>query len=60
MPLYNSAGMAKDTTMNRDDIIARTIYVMWHEERLWNVGVLQGVHFSNPVLEKSNKAAYKN
>jgi hypothetical protein len=33
--------------MNRDHIIAGTTYVMWCDERLWNVGVLQRVSLSS-------------
>jgi hypothetical protein len=32
--------------MNRNNISATTTYVMWREERLWNVGVLQRVRLS--------------
>jgi hypothetical protein len=46
----SSARTGQDATMNRDRISATTTYVMWCEERLWNVGVLQGVRLSNLVL----------
>jgi hypothetical protein len=35
--------------MSRDYISARTTYVMWSEERLWNVGVLLRVRLSSLV-----------
>jgi hypothetical protein len=35
--------------MNRD-VSATTTYVMWSEERLWNVGVLQTVRLSSLLL----------
>jgi hypothetical protein len=31
--------------MTSDDISARMAYVMWHEEHLWNVSVLQRVQY---------------
>jgi hypothetical protein len=42
--------MTKDATMNCDHISERTICVVWREERLLNVDVLQGVFLSNHVL----------
>jgi hypothetical protein len=36
--------------MNLDRINTRTTYAMWHEERLWNVGVLQSVRLFNLLL----------
>jgi hypothetical protein len=33
--------------MTSDHISATTIYVMWREERPWNVSVLQRVHLCN-------------
>jgi hypothetical protein len=36
--------------MKRDHISARTTYVMWREERLWNVGVLQRVRLSSIIV----------
>jgi hypothetical protein len=38
------------TTISREHISSTTTYVMWREERLWNVGVLQRVRLSNLVL----------
>jgi hypothetical protein len=38
-----SARMTHDATKYHNHISARTIYVMWPEECLWNVGVLQRV-----------------
>jgi hypothetical protein len=38
-----SARMNLEAKVNRDHISARTTCVMWPEERLWNVGVLQRV-----------------
>jgi hypothetical protein len=33
-------------------ISASMAYVLWHEEHLWNVGVLQRAHLSNLVKTK--------
>jgi hypothetical protein len=33
--------------MASDDISATVTYMMWREVQLWNVSVLQRVHFSN-------------
>jgi hypothetical protein len=41
--------MTKDATMNWDYIREGTIYMMWREEGLWNVGMLQGIFLSNLV-----------
>jgi hypothetical protein len=35
--------------MNCDNISAAMIYMLWHEEHLWNVGILQRVDISNLV-----------
>jgi hypothetical protein len=35
--------------MTSDHISATMTYVMWREERLWNVSVLQRVHLPNIV-----------
>jgi hypothetical protein len=43
----DSARMTKDTAVTMGHIIAATTYVMWHEEHLFNVIVLQRVHLSN-------------
>jgi hypothetical protein len=32
------------------DYSASTTYMMWHEEHLWNVSLLQRVHLYNFVL----------
>jgi hypothetical protein len=37
------------STMALDRISATITYAMWHEERLWNVSVLQRVHISSLV-----------
>jgi hypothetical protein len=47
---YISAKMTSDATVNRDHINTRTTYMMLREERVWNVGVVQGVRFSNFVI----------
>jgi hypothetical protein len=53
-----SPRMAKDATMtlhkisatmNWDHITAKTTYVMWREEHLWNFGVLQRVRLSSLI-----------
>jgi hypothetical protein len=44
-----NARMAYGATMHWDHISATTTYVMWHEERFWDVGVLQRVLVSNLV-----------
>jgi hypothetical protein len=38
-----------EAKINRDHIRARTTYVIWREERLWNVGVLERVRLSKIV-----------
>jgi hypothetical protein len=51
MTMYSfSARMTWDATMNRDYISAKTTYVMWREESLWDVGVLQSIYLSNSVI----------
>jgi hypothetical protein len=45
--------MTWDARRYRDHVSARMNDVMWHEERLWNIGVLQRVHLSNLVLNNS-------
>jgi hypothetical protein len=42
--------MTRGATMPLDDISATMTHVMWCEEYLWNVSVLQRVHFSNLVV----------
>jgi hypothetical protein len=50
MTLYKiRARMTQDATTNRVHISARTTYVMWNEERLWNFGVLLRVRLFNLV-----------
>jgi hypothetical protein len=44
-----SARMTQDATMNRDHISARTTYLMWREEHLWDSGVLEKVPLSSLV-----------
>jgi hypothetical protein len=39
----------RDAAMTADNISETTTYVMWREEHLWNVNVLQRVHFSKLV-----------
>jgi hypothetical protein len=38
------------STMNSDHFNARVTYVMWYEECLWNVSVLQRLHLFSLVL----------
>jgi hypothetical protein len=40
----------KDASVIRDHICEIITDVMWHEERLWNVGVLQRVAYVFPIL----------
>jgi hypothetical protein len=47
-----SARMTCYSTMPSGHISAIMTNVMWHEERLWNVSVLQRVHRSNLVAPK--------
>jgi hypothetical protein len=42
--------MAEDATVASDHISATTTYVVWGEERLWNVSVLQRAHLSSLVI----------
>jgi hypothetical protein len=52
MTLNNiSAAMIWDVTINRNHVSATTTYVIWREERLWNVRVLQRVRLSNLVTD---------
>jgi hypothetical protein len=52
MTLYKiSARMNRDAKMKQDHISAWTTYVMWREERLLNVGVLQRVRLSDPASQ---------
>jgi hypothetical protein len=44
-----NAKITKDATMIQDHISATITYVMWREENLRNVSVLQRVHLSNLV-----------
>lgn len=37
-------------TVSSDHISGTMTYAIWREERLWNVGLLQRVHFSNVVI----------
>jgi hypothetical protein len=48
--VHISARMNKDATMTCDYVSAITTYVMWREGGLWNVSVLQSVHFYSIVL----------
>jgi hypothetical protein len=48
-----SARMTQDATITSDHISTKTTYVMWREEHLWNVSVLERVHLSN--LRFSNR-----
>jgi hypothetical protein len=50
--------MILDTSVTFDNIVAyliplvallTSLIVMWREEHLWNFGVLERVHLSNPV-----------
>jgi hypothetical protein len=54
-----SARMTFDAAMTSDHISARTTYVMWREEHLWNVTILQRVHLSNVVLSLIHFLSYK-
>jgi hypothetical protein len=40
--------------MNWDHISARTVYMMWRDERLWNVGVLKRVRLFRLVVSISS------
>lgn len=47
MFLYNIiARITCNATVNWEHIDAGTTYVVWREERLWNVGVLQRIRLS--------------
>jgi hypothetical protein len=40
-----------------DHISATTIYVIWREEHLWNINVLQRRHISNLVCSKESQSS---
>jgi hypothetical protein len=42
-------------TVTSDHISATLTYVMWREERLWNVSVLQRVHLSSRVRQEPGR-----
>jgi hypothetical protein len=46
---FIGARMAKGATMPSDHIIASVTCVMWPEEHLWNVSVLQRIHLFSLV-----------
>jgi hypothetical protein len=49
-PKHISAAVTYGATMLSDHIIATITEVIWSEEHLWNVSVLQRVHISDLVM----------
>jgi hypothetical protein len=49
-----SARMAREVTMTSDHIRAATTYVMWPEEHLWYVSVLQRVAYTFKIFFSQN------